>query len=432
MKPQKLVLTSHAPSAATSSTRSDPPNLTRYPAEDGYRTWLVFLVILVALGGAALALAQEPSPSPAPRFADYKVSSLPSRGGTSSGGNSLNNRSWVAGYSNLPSDKRRHATLWRFGFLKDLGTLGGPNSNVTWSVKNERGIIVGISQMAERDPLGENWSSAIFYPGPYNVGYITRGFVWEKGEMRALPTLGGNNGFATGANNLGVVVGWAENTCHDNTCVPPQVLQFRPVWWGPKDHIHEFPLVPGDTSGAATAINDCGKAVGISGICDQAIGRHTAKHAVLWDENGQITRLGNLGAPWWNTPTAINQRGDVVGFAGDPAYPEGDYLHAFIWTKNEGIRPLGALPGHVHSEAYGINERRQVVGLSCDANFADCRAFIWDNGVMKDLNKLEKSGSSAHLERAKDINDRAEITGRAVDPVTGVRTAFLAEPIHGE
>jgi len=73
MKPQKLVLTSHAPSAATSSTRSDPPNLTRYPAEDGYRTWLVFLVILVALGGAALALAQEPSPSPAPRFADYKV-----------------------------------------------------------------------------------------------------------------------------------------------------------------------------------------------------------------------------------------------------------------------------------------------------------------------------------------------------------------------
>ncbi len=321
----------------------------------------------------------------------------------------------MAGYSNLYGDKRRHATLWRFGKKLDLGTLGGPNSNVTWSVKNNRGIIVGISQTAKPDPLGEYWSSAAFYSGPNNIGYTNLGFVWENGEMRALPTLGGNNGFATGANNLGVVVGWAENTCRDNTCVPPQVLQFRPVFWGPRDRIHEFPLVSGDTSGAATAI--------------KAIGRHTAKHAVLW-EDGQVMRLGNLGAPWWNTPTAINQRGDVVGFAGDPAYPEGDYLHAFIWTKSDGIRPLGALPGHVHSEAYGINERRQVVGVSCDASFTDCRAFIWNNGVMKDLNHLKAPGYSGRLEQAKDINDRAEVTGRAIDLTTGVRSAFLAIPVH--
>ena len=92
-------------------------------------------------------------------------------------------------------------------------------------------------------------------------------------------------------------------------------------------------LFPGDTSGAATATNDNGQIVGISGICDQAVGRHTAKHAVLW-ENGRVTDLGNLGAQWWNTPTAINQRGDIVGFAGDPAFVEGDILHAFIWTRH--------------------------------------------------------------------------------------------------
>jgi hypothetical protein len=75
--------------------------------------------------------------------------------------------------------------------------------------------------------------------------------------MSALPTLGGNNGFATGANNRGEVVGWAENTCHDPLCVPPQVLQFRPVIYGPRENqIREFPLIAGDTSGAATAIND--------------------------------------------------------------------------------------------------------------------------------------------------------------------------------
>ena len=72
-----------------------------------------------------------------------------------------------------------------------------------------------------------------------------------------------------------------------------QVLQFRPAMWdlGPPDQIHDLPLIPGDTSGAATAINDNGQIVGISGICDQAVGRHTAKHAVLW-ENGGVTDIG--------------------------------------------------------------------------------------------------------------------------------------------
>jgi probable HAF family extracellular repeat protein len=191
-------------------------------------------------------------------------------------------------------------------------------------------------------------------------------------------------------------------------------------------------LFPGDTSGAATAINDNGQIVGISGICDQAVGRHTAKHAVLW-ENGGVIDLGNLGAQWWNTPTAINQRGDIVGFAGDPAFVDGDILHAFMWTREDGIRHLKPLrnrtPEHVDSEAYGINEARQVVGVSCDADFVDCHAVIWDHGnTPTDLNDL-KGGFSARLETAKDINDKGEITGRAIN--AGVRTPYLAVPVGG-
>ena len=87
---------------------------------------------------------------------------LASLGGTSSGGNSINDQSWVAGYSRLP-DRNRHATLWRNSSLTDLGTLGGPNSSVTWNVKNTAGIIVGISQTLTPEPLGESWSSAAFY-----------------------------------------------------------------------------------------------------------------------------------------------------------------------------------------------------------------------------------------------------------------------------
>jgi probable HAF family extracellular repeat protein len=342
----------------------------------------------------------------------------------------------VAGYSRLTGNQSRHAALWRNGSLSDLNTLGGPNSSVTWNVKNAQGIIVGISQTADPEPLGEAWSSANFYTGPFTVGFINLGFVWEQNQMRGLPNFpGGNNGFVTGANNLRQAVGWAENGVHDGACVSPQILRFLPAKWtlGPPDQIQDLPLFQGDTSGAATAINDNGQIVGISGICDQAVGRHTAKHAVLW-ENGNVIDLGNLGAQWWNTPTAINQRGDIVGFAGDPAFVEGDIFHAFMWTREDGIRHLKPLrnrtPEHVDSEAYGINEARQVVGVSCDADFVDCHAVIWDHGnIPTDLNDL-KGGFPKRLETAKDINDKGEITGRTFN--AGVRTPYLAAPVVGQ
>src|SRR5881392_4248614 len=404
---------------------------------------ILFIGLITVCCAAILAPVQAQRPEATKARQQYQVSNLPSLGGTSSGGNSINDQSWAAGYSRLP-DRNRHATLWRNSLLSDLGTLGGPNSSVTWNVKNTAGIIVGISQTADPEPLGEWWSSFAFYSTPNNIGFIDLGFVREQslGQMRGLPNFpGGNNGFATGANNLGEVVGWAENGVHDPTCCSSgptchQILQFRPAVWqlGPPDQIHDLPLIPGDTSGAATAINDDGQIVGISGICDQAVGRHTAKHAVLW-ENGTVTDIyPNLGAQWWNTPTAINQRGDVVGFAGDPAFVEGDILHAFMWTRDNGIRHLkplrGRVPEHVDSEAYGINESGQIVGVSCDADQLDCRAVIWDHGnTPTDLNDFKGSYSGVLL-LARDINNKGEITGRALDP-TGSLKAYLALPIGG-
>jgi probable HAF family extracellular repeat protein len=396
----------------------------------------LFIILIAVCFGATLTPVYAQKPEAMKTKSQYQVSTLPDFGGTSSGGNSINDQSWAAGYSRF-SNRDRHATLWRSSLLTDLGTLGGPNSSVTWNVKNTQGIIVGISQTANPEPLGEAWSSAAFYSSPHNVGYINLGFVWQNNQMRGLPPFaGGNNGFATGANNVGQVVGWAENGVHDPNCCCSQVLQFRPAMWtlGP-DQIHELPLIAGDSSGAATAINDNGQIVGISGICDQAVGRHTAKHAVLW-QNGTVTDIyPNAAAPWWNTPTAINQRGDVVGFAGDPEFVEGDVLHAFMWTREDGIRQLKPLPHrtpkHVDSEAYGINERRQVVGVSCDADLVDCRAVIWDHGnTPTDLNDL-KGSFPKMLTNAKDINNNGEITGRATDPNTGALTAYLAVPTGG-
>ena len=39
----------------------------------------------------------------------------------------------------------------------------------------------------------------------------------------------------------------------------------------------------------------------------------SAKHAVLW-QNGVPIDLGNIGGDAWNTPTAINNQGTIIGF----------------------------------------------------------------------------------------------------------------------
>ncbi|PYJ75510.1 MAG: hypothetical protein DME69_14910, partial [Verrucomicrobia bacterium] len=109
--------------------------------------------MIAACCGAALAPAQVQAQAQAQAKAkQYQVSNLDTLGGTSSGGNSINNQTWVAGYSRLAGDQTRHAALWRSGLLSDLGTLGGPNSSVTWNVKNTEGVIVGISQTADPEP----------------------------------------------------------------------------------------------------------------------------------------------------------------------------------------------------------------------------------------------------------------------------------------
>src|SRR4030095_10245754 len=152
-----------------------------------FKTKVLFMVWAAVCCGAVLSTALAQRAVQARARTQYQVSDLPGLGGTSNGGNSINDQTWVAGYARQ-SDRNRHAALWRNSLLTDLDTLGGPHSSVTWNVKNTAGVIVGISQTADLEPLGEAWSSAAFYSTPNNVGYINLGFVWEDGQgpMRGL------------------------------------------------------------------------------------------------------------------------------------------------------------------------------------------------------------------------------------------------------
>ena len=357
--------------------------------------------------------------------AGYTVTNLGTLGGTLSDANGISNNGWITGIANLAGDQSTHATLWRKREKpQDLGTLGGPNSSVNWPVKDERGVIVGVSDTSTTDPLTENFCGD-------DTGLMCMGFVWQSGVMSPLPTLGGNNSYAFAANNRGQVAGLAENSTQDPNCVAPQVFDWEAVIWGPKPgEIHELNPWPGDAVGGALAINDEGQVAGGSLLVCGPLSEGSA-HALLWETDGTLIDLGNLGGATGNLAKAMNNRGDVVG----ESDLKGDNVsHAFFWTKDKGMQDLGTLPGDVSSFALGINNRGEVVGSSCDAN-GNCRAFLWTQEEgMQDLNTLVCSGTSLYLTNADggDINDRGEIVGQAYDPNTGKSPAYLAVPTHGK
>lgn len=373
----------------------------------------------IAIAHSAAAPAEQPL---------YRVTVLSNSNTPNAFATSVNDLGVIAG-GNTSTTNALHATAWVFGQTVDLGTLGTPalNSVVQWPVKNLLGLLSGISYTDKLDPNKEGWSCQYFLNGNPNFN-VCLGFVWDPAtrKMRPLPTLGGTNGFATGTNNLGETVGWAENTVHDSTCIAPQVLQFKPVVWGPgRNDMRALPLIGTDGSGAATALNDRGQIVGISGDCDNAVGGGTAKHAVLWD-NGVAIALNNPNnAPYWNTPMMVNERGDVVGFAGVPNDPFGALTQPFRWTKQEGWVWLPLLQGDVTSTASSINNRGITVGYSSDAN-GNTHPWVLMHGVPQNLNELIEPGSgiTGPILLAFDINDRGEISG-----TTTTGQAIVATPI---
>jgi probable HAF family extracellular repeat protein len=176
-----------------------------------------------------------------------------------------------------------------------------------------------------------------------------------------------------------------------------------------------LPTIPGDTHGEADPINDKGQAAGFTFDCISSF------HPVLW-QNGKVTDItvSDLGIE----PVDINNRGEVTGTAGDA---NGE--HAFLW-KNGVAAILETLPDTTESHGNSINDKGQVAGQSCSAN-GDCTVFIWQNGVVRDLNALATQGSSLFAVDPGKINARGQIVGLAFTDA-GEFHGFLATPCDQE
>lgn len=306
------------------------------------------------------------------------------------------------------------------GFKIDLGSLGGKNTWMNWGRINDFGQIVGYSETNVPDPNGEDVCG-------FGTHKTCRPFIWQLFHMSALQTLGGNNGQASGINLGGQIAGFAENGSVDPTCPSGTTnnhIVLGALWanGSPKTVPQVLPPVGSDPDSIAIAINNHGQAVGLTGNCT------SDNDAVLW-RNGVPTALPDLGVKGNNLAWDINDQGQIVG---EVLSSDGSTVFAALWQNPNEITNLGTLPGDIGSLASGINNQGQVVGSTWDSTFSWSHAFIYQNGVMTDLNTLFPKNSNLLATMGNRINDRGQISGMAIvqsGPDKGNIHAFLATPV---
>lgn len=348
----------------------------------------------------------------------YKVVDLGTLGGTFSNTGGVNNGGQVAGGATISDDAALHAFLWNEGVMKDLNTLGGPHSFA--SAVSNTGAVVGNSDIS-----ASPGNPDICFDEFFNTFLQCRGFIWQHGVMTDLGTLGGDNSTVAGdgVNSRAQVVGGAELTTPDP--FNPPFNTFHAFLWN-RGVMADLGTLGGYRS-EAFGINDLGQVVGGADPFSEpqsSCGGCVPAHAFLW-QSGVMSDLGTLPGANFSFGLVINNQGQIVGrstLAGDV------HVHAVLWQGTV-MSDLDTLPGDTDSDATDISPRGQAVGLSCGA--ISCAAVLWQNGTITDLNTLIPADSDLYLVTAFQINARGQITGTAIQKSTGETHAYLATPTLG-
>jgi probable HAF family extracellular repeat protein len=231
-----------------------------------------------------------------------------------------------------------HTFLWENGVMRDVGTLGGPDSLPSAGGINQRnGLVAGFSYINS-------------IPNPGTGIPTVDPFLWNNGTMTDLGTLGGTIGSASLANNRGQVAGVSD--------LAGDLIK-HPFLWD-SGVLTDLGTLGGD-NGTPTGLNDAGAVVGWADLPgSQTFG------AFLW-KDGVMKDLGRIGSDPCSRARAINSHGQVVGSTSDCTFA----LRAFLWEHGGPMVDLNQLvqssSGFQVLIADNINERGEIAGTGVPA-----------------------------------------------------------------
>jgi probable HAF family extracellular repeat protein len=306
--------------------------------------------------------------------------------------------------------------------LIDLGTLGGPQSTIDFAIPlNNHGTVSGSADTPHTNPYYGNDNPA-FFPDPY----IEHAFQWKNGALTDLGSLpGGGTSQPNCINNRGDVAGNASNNVIDPIGGWPES---RAVLYK-DDQVLDLGTIDGGSESAATCINDKGVIVGFAG--DNTLdpfslsGWGTQTHAFRWTKSQGVQDLGTLGGPD-AVSIALNDAGQIAGFSYTNSIPNpttgSPTLDPFLWENGQ-MTDLGGLGGTLCDSFFGptLNRRGHVAGDSNLQEDVSFHPFLWTKaGGMQDLGTLGGSFGSATW-----IDDEEEVVGWAFTNGDQVLLAFL-------
>lgn len=233
------------------------------------------------------------------------------------------------------------------GAAIELPALPGGNGRGAAGDINDAGLIAGHT----RGPDGDTRHAVL-----WQHGLLVRdlGFMGQPGPGLA------NQSLAHGLNDQGLVVG--------ASLVGSEFHAF--VW----------------QDGAFTDLGP-GTALAITEDGQTILGTAPGLIPVVWRSGvrAYLPALGGGGIAYGHTVSAMNNKGEVVGFAPSTKPP---YLDtAALWRRGKAIN-LGRHPGGTVSRAYGINDKGQVVG----------EGNLVPNGPMHALRWTLKAGRATVVE----------------------------------
>jgi probable HAF family extracellular repeat protein len=249
----------------------------------------------------------------------------------------------------------------------------------------------------------------------------------------------GNSGTTsvTILNNKGKLVGWADTSAQDPFspafCFTEDCFVSHGFQW--QDGVRtDLGALDSQLGSQAVWISSNGLIAGTSenGQVDPLLSGFPEFRAVLW-RNGGILDLGTLPEGGFeSSANAVNSKGQVIGWATNTA-PDPNSMaapgflptqtRAFVW-QNGTMKDLGTLGTGSDAIAEFMNELGQVVGWSYTGETASCvlpggtpipvatHSFIWDeNHGMRDLGTLGGGGCAI----ATALNESGVVVGNNLD-----------------
>jgi probable HAF family extracellular repeat protein len=279
---------------------------------------------------------------------------------------------------------------------------------------------------------------------------LLHAFIWDRGEMTDLGTLGGESSYATAINDAGMVVGFSQ-IAHSRSA--------HAFLWRKNVGMKDLGTLGGEQSFAAD-VNNAGLVVG------RAFDAQGNPHGFVWRSDTGMQVLsggdpfsvatsaapgmqgpvaGSAGVPlapgrWRTTGTpfapfslpggfnqgqgaAIDARNDIVGSASTAS----GLSRAFFRSSSGKIRVL-RVPGIANSEAAAISNSLRVVGTAYDDPFFLTSAWLarTPSSPARLLLELVPPEAAWTFAYATSVNDRGQIVGTGLHK--GRTRAYLLTP----